>query len=730
MHLSTVLILSVFFLCDAKLPRSKQPLPPNELPSNPTQNSQALRLLQVERKSEKTHRIVGQYRSRNRREVFNSQSYESSLTWAHSERLDENNDVVLRWVNTDSSITFRLEAKTRGYVGLGFNSARNMRGADLVVAWVDDRNGIAQVLDCHGLEFDDRAVADDVQNYELISGYQNDTHTTVEFRRQLDTCDRQDFVIGEDTTQVLWSLGPDGSDGELPKHVKSGSRPLRLLQPMSKPDSIPLKYWDVRIMNLTIPHVMATLFWCKVFKAPELPKKHHIVGYEPLIDSRPIRDGRPVLEKNSLSPVHHMVLYECVEDHDKRQWNEWAEGPGFFGPSRPGELVTCVTPIAAWAMGSKGEFLPENVGIPLGERGGVSFYMLEVHYDNQALHEVLDSSGIRIHYTPALRAHDAALLGAGVGISALHMIPPKQKNYRTVGICSQECTNNTMPEEGINIVSVLLHAHGTAKKISLKHIRGTQELPRISEENSYDARYQQSRIVPGGRKFLRGDTLITECTYDTTARDKPILGGYSASQEMCLSFILYYPRTELAGCYSMTPVVEFFQTFGVKEFYGLSMMDVEKIFLSSGNLDGLPPQLEFDIKQNSADEAILQGDDQGVGLMKGLVIKDPPEFRNKTFMAHLNDMAWSEPLLTGQIEKTLYSGWHMTFCKKRDNGWGALIQIQNYPNYTELTNNDTSEKSCHYKSVILPSVTKANAATTNTVSWLTLLTLTTIFIAR
>lgn len=112
------------------------------------------------------------------------------------------------------------------------------------------------------------------------------------------------------------------------------------------------------LLQLTIPHVMATLFWCKVFKAPDLPSKHHIIGYEPLIDSRPIRNGRPVQEKNSLSPVHHMVLYECAEDHDKRQWNEWAESDndGFFGPSRPGELATCVTPIAAWAMGSKGKF--------------------------------------------------------------------------------------------------------------------------------------------------------------------------------------------------------------------------------------------------------------------------------------------------------------------------------------------------------------------------------------
>lgn len=38
----------------------------------------------------------------------------------------------------------------------------------------------------------------------------------------------------------------------------------------------------------------------------------------------------------------------------------------------------------------------------------------------------------------------------------------------------------TMPEQGINFVSVLLHAHGTARKIALKHIRGTEELPVIS----------------------------------------------------------------------------------------------------------------------------------------------------------------------------------------------------------------------------------------------------------
>lgn len=60
------------------------------------------------------------------------------------------------------------------------------------------------------------------------------------------------LLFQDDTTQVLWALGPDGSDGELPKHVHSGSRPLRLLLPVPKPESIPLRHWDVRLFNVSI----------------------------------------------------------------------------------------------------------------------------------------------------------------------------------------------------------------------------------------------------------------------------------------------------------------------------------------------------------------------------------------------------------------------------------------------------------------------------------------------
>jgi len=47
------------------------------------------------------------------------------------------------------------------------------------------------------------------------------------------------------------------------------------------------------------------------------------------------------------------------------------------------------------AVGSSGEMLPSHVGIPLNEDfGGATYFMLETHYDNPAMHkDVVDNSG-------------------------------------------------------------------------------------------------------------------------------------------------------------------------------------------------------------------------------------------------------------------------------------------------------------------------------------------------
>ena len=49
-------------------------------------------------------------------------------------------------------------------------------------------------------------------------------------------------------------------------------------------------------------------------------------------------------------------------------------------------------------------------------------------------------------------------------------------------------------------------------------------------------------------RVLPGDELILECDYNTDGNGRPIFGGLSTREEMCLGFMLYYPRSPLADC--------------------------------------------------------------------------------------------------------------------------------------------------------------------------------------
>lgn len=335
-----------------------------------------------------------------------------------------------------------------------------------------------------------------------------------------------------------------------------------------------------------------------------------------------------------------------------------------------------------------GETYPSHVGLPLGERVH-SYFMLEVHFDNPTLKRAVDTTGLRVRYTHKLRQHDAGILVTGVALSALHVVPPLQPEYKSAGYCSLDCSK-MLPSTGINVVSVLLHSHLAGRKMKLRHIRANKELLPLAEDNHYDFNYQQSRRLPQEISILPTDSLITECTYSTMGRKKPTLGGYSTSEEMCLAFVLHYPKTQLSGCFSMPPIKTFFETLGVKEFYDKKMNDIEKIFLDGTNEVITPPTTKaplFKYKpgdenspeanaraikalQNAKDFTIEgegEHDNSGLNILDQLIIKEPPEFQNKTFMAHLEDIPYHAEELTQKIEEYFYKGLHLTFCKRRND---------------------------------------------------------------
>lgn len=52
------------------------------------------------------------------------------------------------------------------------------------------------------------------------------------------------------------------------------------------------------------------------------------------------------------------------------------------------------------------------------------------------------------------------------------------------------------------------------------------------------------------RSYVQGDSLVTTCVYDTSARDKVTLGGLGITDEMCVNYIHYFPKTDLEVCKS------------------------------------------------------------------------------------------------------------------------------------------------------------------------------------
>ena len=53
---------------------------------------------------------------------------------------------------------------------------------------------------------------------------------------------------------------------------------------------------------------------------------------------------------------------------------------------------------------------------------------------------IIDSSGLRFHYTSQLRKYQAATLSVGLSVPGSLYIPPYQDNWVTEGYCAEECT--------------------------------------------------------------------------------------------------------------------------------------------------------------------------------------------------------------------------------------------------------------------------------------------------
>ena len=60
---------------------------------------------------------------------------------------------------------------------------------------------------------------------------------------------------------------------------------------------------------------------------------------------------------------------------------------------------------------------------------------------NMKFNPFLIGLGIRILYTNHLRQHDTGMILIGTEVNFLHIIPPLQKSFLSLGRCTSDCTS-------------------------------------------------------------------------------------------------------------------------------------------------------------------------------------------------------------------------------------------------------------------------------------------------
>lgn len=81
-------------------------------------------------------------------------------------------------------------------------------------------------------------------------------------------------------------------------------------------------------------------------------------------------------------------------------------------------------------------------------------------------------------------------------------------------------------------------------------------------------------------------------------------------------------------------------------------------------------------------------------ILDKLVINDPVEFHDRTFMSHLYQLPWDDASYASQLEHLMTTGRYMLFCRISNDSIRAPTEIIKYPNY--IKKEKEVDKACPY----------------------------------
>uniref|UniRef100_A0A8C3JZ03 DOMON domain-containing protein n=1 Tax=Calidris pygmaea TaxID=425635 RepID=A0A8C3JZ03_9CHAR len=420
--------------------------------------------------------------------------------------LDPSNMAYLRWDHDEQEMmSFELQVCTTGWVAFGFSPHGDLPGSDIVTGGVFP-NGSIYFCDYHVVDEED-----DSQDYQLLSVTENETSTTMLFKRHLWTCDPNDLDITVDTARLVTAFGPDDTVQFFKGQRFSKSLFLmryRLPGGPSGDSSVSF------LFQFAVP-VEETKYACTFIPLPMVKQKHHIYKFE------------PVITPHNISLVHHILVYACGNA------SVLPTGVDDCYGANP-DFALCSQVLVGWAVGGESYQFPDEAAISIGTPWDPQYIRLEIHYSNfDLLPGLINSSGVRLYYTPELRKYDVGVLQTGIFAFPVHFIPPGMSGM-------------LVPD--LHVFACLLHTHLPGRGVKAPQYRNGKQLGIICEDSKYNFRLQEIRDMKEILVIKPGDEILVECNFQTLDRSGITFGGPSTMNEMCLAFLFYYPHNNISSC--------------------------------------------------------------------------------------------------------------------------------------------------------------------------------------
>jgi len=182
------------------------------------------------------------------------------------------------------------------------------------------------------------------------------------------------------------------------------------------------------------------------------------------------------------------------------------------------------------------EFPPE-AGVRFGGILGTQYAVLQIHYDNPSLIPgIFDESALSMHYTSKLRKYDAGAFLVNTNWDDAVLPPGK------VLTISGTCDLDKMPHP-INIIGIGLHMHYRGAQTWLARRDATGVFKENIDMNLYWDFNKGPLVSLLNTPIVvnPGEQLETSCLWNTKQDTSPIHGGLSSNDEMCITWLLYYP---------------------------------------------------------------------------------------------------------------------------------------------------------------------------------------------